>query len=369
MTSKEKAEKLHEISEALEEWGKYNEKVTNAAEWSTPVANQIIRKAMTLLVDNLALLNECKNKYGCFNPLTQCFMSIEQAASWSKTKDLGDCQAWTCDFTESHLWGGEKRSLADECVRYAKEVNKETEQGNKNTKGGREGEIEPKPPKIFQEALWILKYGKKYWWLLFLVALVSLSLYILPRLNLFGSEHQNIHPEAKTSGGSSQIKVKQPIELIPNISIEDLDKRLIELRSSEKLRKLTPLETGRSILEAPLGTYFFVFYAHLISSDGNVEYMLKYSLVDSYKNRPSCFEIHKRIDGQIILLGYVGDEIGASLSNASQSDRKEIVLFPSPWENFQNLVMIPVNRIFKSNNRRISSSETGDISVLDMLIE
>ena len=139
MTSKEKAKKLHEIADALEEWGKYNEKVTNAAEWDTPEAKQIIRKAMTLLVENLALLNECKNKYGCFSSLSQCFMAIEQAASWPKTKDLGDCRAWTSDFTESPLWGGEKRSLADECVRYANEVDRETEQGNKDTKNEREG--------------------------------------------------------------------------------------------------------------------------------------------------------------------------------------------------------------------------------------
>ncbi len=106
MTSKEKATKLHEIADALEEWGKYNEKVTNVAEWGTPEAKQIIRKAMTLLVDNLALLNECKNKYGCHSPLLQCFVAIEQAASWTKTKDLGDFRYWTRDFTERHLWGG-----------------------------------------------------------------------------------------------------------------------------------------------------------------------------------------------------------------------------------------------------------------------
>ena len=126
MTSKEKAKKLHEIADALEEWGKYNEKVTNAAEWGTPEAKQIIRKAMTLLVDNLVLLNECKNKYGCHSPLQQCFMMIEQVASWPKTKDLGDCRGWRCDFTERPLWDGEKRSFADECVRYANEVDRET---------------------------------------------------------------------------------------------------------------------------------------------------------------------------------------------------------------------------------------------------
>ncbi len=71
----------------------------------------------------------------------------------------------------------------------------------------------------------------------------------------------------------------------------------------------------------------------------------------------------------MILLGYVGDEVGSSLSKVDQSDRKEIILFPSMWGNFQNIVMIPINRIFKSNDRRIRSPETGDISVLDILIE
>ena len=135
MTSKEKAKKLHEIAAALEEWGKYNEKVTNVAEWGTPEAKQITRKALTLLVDNLFLLNECKNKYGCHSPLTQCFVEIEQLASLPETKDLGDYRVWTRDFTERYLWGGEKRSLADECIRYANEVDRETEQDTKRELG------------------------------------------------------------------------------------------------------------------------------------------------------------------------------------------------------------------------------------------
>ncbi len=98
--------------------------------------------------------------------------------------------------------------------------------------------LEPKPPEFLQKLLWILMYGRKYWWLLFLAVLVFSFLYILPRLNLFSKEHENIHPEAKTSGGSSQIKVKQPIEVVHNILPKDLDKNLIELRDSKKLRML-----------------------------------------------------------------------------------------------------------------------------------
>ena len=57
MTNKEKSRTLHEIADALEKWRKYSEAVTNAKEWDTPAAKQIIRKAITLLVNNLALLN------------------------------------------------------------------------------------------------------------------------------------------------------------------------------------------------------------------------------------------------------------------------------------------------------------------------
>ncbi|MCK4827690.1 hypothetical protein KA005_68820, partial [bacterium] len=155
MTSKEKAKKLHEIADALEEWGKYNEKVTNSAEWGTPAAKQIIRKAMTLLVDNLVLLNECKNKYGFHSPLQQCFVAIEQAASLPKTKDLGDYRAWTRDFTERQLWGGEKRSLADECLRYAEELARELdEEDTRSNKGRAYGESGDEDfEKVFQENL------------------------------------------------------------------------------------------------------------------------------------------------------------------------------------------------------------------------
>lgn len=188
----------------------------------------------------------------------------------------------------------------------------------------------------------------------------------------------NSSPAINTSGPNSPVtvnydspksKTEQSIELIPNISQQGLDKKLTEIRLSKRLRKLIPLETGRSISETPAGTYFFVWPGYLRFTDGNVEYVLKNSCVSSYTRERSDFEMHKISEYQVFLLGYVGNETGAALSNAAKSNRKEITLFSSPLENFQNLAMIPINRIFKSNDREISSPETGDIEVLDMLIE
>lgn len=226
---------MHEIADALEEWGKYNEKVTNAAEWGTLEAKQIIRKAMTLLVDNLALLNECKNKYGCFYPLTQCFIAIEQAASWTKTTDLGDCRAWIRDFTERHLWGGEKRSLADECIRYANEVDRETEQ---DTKREQEGMIEPKPPLILQNALWILKYGRKHWKLILLVLSVILisCFFVLPKIELF----------SKNTPTNSENSRTIEFHSIPNT--ENLD----VIKSLESMRMEISLSYVKSLFGIPI---------------------------------------------------------------------------------------------------------------------
>ncbi len=306
MTSKEKAEKLYEIVDVLKEFKEYTKGRTDQATRNTPKARQLVRKAMTLLADNLKLLNECKNKYGCHSPLQECFECIEQAASFLRTKDLGDYSYWVCNFCKPRLWDGVKRSFADECMRYANEVDREiseqkviislgeyesehgnkigispadlerevemtwpqlrpvldrlgrkglikghkgdgytsywlsvefdendpykhqcsvkefrltqqgqklygkiaekpakTEQENKDTKSEREGMIEPKPPVFLQNAIWILKHGKKYWWLLILAALVLLFWYILPTLNLFGKKNPDTSLEAKTSGDSS----------------------------------------------------------------------------------------------------------------------------------------------------------------------
>lgn len=253
MTSKEKAKKLYEIADALEEWGKYNEKVTNAAEWGTPEAKQIIRKAMTLLVDNLVLLNECKNKYGCHSPLQQCFVGIEQVASLLETKDLGDYRGWTRDFTERHLWGGEKRSLADECIRYANEVGKETKQ---DTKSEREGMIEPKPPEILQKTLWILKYGRKYWGLILLAIFLLLiwCIFVWPKFDFFSKFYHPTKKEALNDYGrttNQELKAKKK-----EIEASTETKRPHTIKEAQS--KQLQVQEGKAYSDPTLGLIIYV---------------------------------------------------------------------------------------------------------------
>jgi hypothetical protein len=45
-------------------------------------------------------------------------------------------------------------------------------QGNKDTKRQEEGMITPKPPELFQNILWMLKYGKKHWKIIALAVII-----------------------------------------------------------------------------------------------------------------------------------------------------------------------------------------------------
>jgi len=236
MTNKEKAKKLHEIADALGKWGKYNEKVTNAAEWNTPEAKQIIRNAITLLVDNLGLLNECKNKYGLHGFLKQCFTNIEQAASWPKTKDFGDYQGWRQDFTERPLWEGEKRSFADECVRYANEVDKETEQENKGTKKNQKGVLDPKPPEFLQKLLWMLKYGRKYWGLILLAIFLLLlwGIFVWPKFDFFS----RFYPPTKKDALNNYNKTTSQESKVEKKEVE----ANIEKKSPQTIKKVEPAQ-------------------------------------------------------------------------------------------------------------------------------
>ena len=213
---------------------------------------------------------------------------------------------------------------------------------------------------------------KKMWAIILAIASV-LVLFTTLVINYYEIKEKHFDKKSQSTKVTEPNQVgkdKPSIELISGIQLKGLDERLTDLRTSKNLRKLVPLETGRSISETPVGTYFFLPSGYLSFSDGNFKEILNRAPVNSYlKSRFYYFEIHKRTDGQIVLLGYVGDEIGAALSNAAISNRKEIVLFSEPVKNFQNLAMIPINRIFKSNSREISDQELGDIKVLDLLIE
>jgi hypothetical protein len=159
-----------------------------------------------------------------------------------------------------------------------------------------------------------------------------------------------------------------PIRVIPRESCHDVNEYLINIRRQGKLRGLTPLETGRSIFQTSIGTYCFVCAKDVEIYKGNVEKCLSMATVKSFRQSQSDFEIHCESKARIFLLAYVGDDIAAALSKPVQNTIGEIVIFPLPWSNFTNLVIIPISRIIQSNYRKISITKDKMICVLDIVI-
>jgi ribosomal protein L17 len=120
-TPKRKAKILQEIAEALKQWAKYNQKDADEAIRKSPKARQATKNAMELLLDNLGLLYEVRNEYGCHQPLLKLFDGLSDVASRrdKPDTDLGAYWCWGREFTQRQLWAGNNISFIEECLRWA----------------------------------------------------------------------------------------------------------------------------------------------------------------------------------------------------------------------------------------------------------
>lgn len=118
--TKPKPKILQEIAEALKEWGKYNQEDADEATRQSPKARQATKNAMELLLDNLGLLYEVRQEYGCHQPLQKLFGRLSDVASKrdKPETDLGAYWVWGRDFTQPQLCMGNV-SFIDECLRWA----------------------------------------------------------------------------------------------------------------------------------------------------------------------------------------------------------------------------------------------------------
>lgn len=111
-------------------------------------------------------------------------------------------------------------------------------QVNKDAKTEREGLLEPKPPEILQKALWVLKYGRKYWKLILLVVIIILisSLFVLPKIELF-SKNTPTNSENSRAIESHSIPKTENFDEIKKEAIESIRQQGRE--ELEKLKKDT----------------------------------------------------------------------------------------------------------------------------------
>lgn len=160
-----------------------------------------------------------------------------------------------------------------------------------------------------------------------------------------------------------------PLEVIHGISADRRPEIRDSLRTAFRVRTLEPLETGRPIARTPSGTTYY-FWAGFVTVDGGDTRRLVERLgVDpSPTFTTSYFDVLRPTSGGTVFLAYVTDEAAANLATP-RGHSAELVLSPSPWGDFDTLVLVPVSRIAQATNRRITVGHGQEIIVVDAVIQ
>lgn len=124
-SSSTEGRRLRDIVAALKEWGEFYQESSDRTVRCSNKAKEAGRTAVTLMLADLALLNECGASYGCRHDREMAFTCLGDAATWPGERDLGDCPAWGEYFTKPKMWDGQRRSFIDEVSRWANRVDEE----------------------------------------------------------------------------------------------------------------------------------------------------------------------------------------------------------------------------------------------------
>ena len=106
---------------------------------------------------------------------------------------------------------------------------------------------------------------------------------------------------------------------------------LENLRARHQVRPLAADEEGAAVANLPNGVYGFTY------APGQPEVPL------FSKQNYHSFEVHKAADGTESVLGFVTQSEASDLEASKEG--ASFRLFPSPWENSQTLVSVPVAAI------------------------
>jgi len=123
--------------------------------------------------------------------------------------------------------------------------------------------------------------------------------------------------------------------------IEDQEREA--LRAQHQVRPLTEPEDGCGLPWLPDGVYGYT------CAVGQRDAPLFSKRIEQ------GFEVHKRLDGSVHLVGYVSPEDASQMNTVEESAR--IHLFPDPHEGANTLVSVPLSRVLrhKEHSQRMES--------------
>jgi hypothetical protein len=201
-------------------------------------------------------------------------------------------------------------------------------------------------------------------------------------LNKGTQKSSNLQSSTNLMLGIADIATKSgllSINIVPinNIKRKDeIEAIVTKLRRSNNLRKITPLESGKTIEETPTGTYFYVYatdlnvYATDLQDGINyLERIKKHAIADMVGNVDDYYEVHYVSEDSLYLIGYVSADAASAISKLKGTNENKIVVSTWPWDNIDTLIVLPLNRIINAKLRRISIKEYQHIIVLDVSIK
>ena len=122
-----------------------------------------------------------------------------------------------------------------------------------------------------------------------------------------------------------------------------------ELRKHNNVTRIKDVESGKMLSEIPAGSFGF-------ADDIEIRRSLRDSRIEELALKPHApderFELHKLLDGQIELVGYVGPEtLEHARSGLSQGEA--ITFFSDTWTDAANIVAVPLARLSCSRGRTL----------------
>jgi len=123
-----------------------------------------------------------------------------------------------------------------------------------------------------------------------------------------------------------------------------------ELRKHNNVTRMKDAESGRMLSEIPAGSFGF-------ADDIEIRRSLRDSRIEKLALAPRApddrFELHKLLEGQIQLVGYVGPETLEHV-RSGLSQEEAITFFSDTWTDAANIVAVPLARLSCSRGRTLS---------------
>jgi len=126
-----------------------------------------------------------------------------------------------------------------------------------------------------------------------------------------------------------------------------------ELRKHNNVTRIKDVESGKMLSEIPAGSFGF-------ADDIEIRRSLRDSRIEELALKPHApderFELHKLLDGQIELVGYVGPETLEHV-RSGLSQGEAITFFSDTWTDAANIVAVPLARLSCSRGRTLSLND------------